>query len=140
MATNTVRGKAQVSGCAAMFDVILYPVQQSMRLSHKFKEEIIMDALGQDTSWRAYNEMIDGNWEMKILGDTSAHAQAGAAFFAPLAIVTVSGSPVVALNTTWQIAPDSDIVLKNDAVGDINFRVRRYVDSVQNTLAQTTPS
>lgn len=136
---------AQVSGCPATFDVILYPVQQSMKMTHEFEEEIVKDALGQDASWRAQNEKLAGDIEMKLVditapsGSTEAHAATGAAFLAPLAIVTISGATVTTWNTTWQIMPNSSIDLKNDATGGISFRLRRYVDSTQNTLAGTTP-
>ncbi len=140
MATLTVRGKAAVSGCAATFDVILYPVQQSMKMSQEYEEEIVKDAVGQDSAWLARNERWMGDIAMKLLGDTAAHAAAGAAFLAPLAVVTITASPVAAFNTTWQITNGSDIGLNNDKVGDINFKLRRYSDATQNTLAQTTPA
>jgi hypothetical protein len=35
---------------------------------------------------------------------------------------------------------DGTIDLKNDDVGDIAFKVRRYVDATQNTAFSTTPS
>ncbi len=140
MATKTFRGKAQVAGCPAAFDVILYPVQQSMKLTHEFNEEILQDADGQDASWRAQNEKLMGDLEMKLMGDIAAHAATGAAFLAPLAVVTISTAIVTAWNTTWEVVPNGSIATKNDAAGDISFRLRRYVDATQNTLAAATPS
>jgi len=140
MATLTVRGKATLSGSTAAFDVILYPVQQSMKMSQHFDEEIIKDAVGQDAAWLARNEKYEGDIAMKLLGDTAAHAQAGAAFLGPLAIVTISTCLCTAWNTTWQVIAGGDIGLVNDKVGDITFKLRRYADSTQNTLAGTTPS
>lgn len=140
MATLTVRGKATVSGNTAAFDVILYPVQQSMKATQQFDEEIVKDAVGQDSAWLARNEKYEGDVMMKLLGDTAAHAQAGAAFLGPLAVVTISTCLVTLWNTTWQVVPGSDVSLQNDRVGDISFKLRRYADSTQNTLAGTTPS
>lgn len=129
-----------MAGCPASFDVILYPVQQSMQMSHKFDHEKIKDADGNDSSQRAQNEMLDGSLEMKLLGDTLAHAQSGAAFFAPLASVTISACPVSIWNGVWFIAPDSNLSLKNDAVGDVSYKLQRYVDATQNTLMTSTPT
>jgi hypothetical protein len=140
MATLTVRGKASMSGNTATFDVILYPVQQSMKVSQQWEEEIVKDAVGQDAAWLARNEKYDGDLMMKLIGDTAAHAQAGAAFLGPLAIVTITACLVTLWNSTWQVVPGSDIALSNDKVGDISFKLRRYTDSTQNTLAAATPS
>ena len=140
MATLTVRGKATLSGSTASFDVSLYPVQQSMKMNQEFEEEIIKDAVGQDTAWLARNEKWMGDIAMKLLGDTAAHAQAGAAFLAPLAIVTITSCLCTAWNSTWQVVNGADISLVNDKVGDIAFKLRRYADATQNTLAGTTPS
>jgi hypothetical protein len=137
---QTFKGKASLSGNTASFDVILYPVQQSMRMSQHFDEEIVKDALGNDAAWIARNEKWEGDIAMKLLGDTNAHAQAGAAFLAPLAVVTITNCLCTAWNSTWQIQPGADIALSNEKVGDISFKLRRYADSTQNTLAQTTPS
>lgn len=140
MATLTVRGKASLSGNTATFDVILYPVQQSMKINQEFDEEIVKDAVGQDCAWLARNEKYMGDIAMKLIGSSAANAQAGAAFLGPLAIVTISSCLCTAWNTTWQIVPGADIALSNDKVGDIAFKLRRYADSTQNTLAAATPS
>lgn len=134
------RGKAQVTGVAGAFDVILYPVQQGMKASHAFDLEATADAQGDDAAWRTRNEMVEGDVAMKLLGDTAAHAKAGGAFLAPLAVVTISGCDLALWNTTWLVVPGSDIDLGNTKVGDITFKLRRYVDSTQNTAFATTPS
>jgi len=140
MATLTVRGKASLSGSTATFDVILYPVQQSMKASQAFDEEIIKDAVGQDAAWLARNEHYMGDVAMKLIGDTAAHAQAGAAFLGPLAKVTITSCLCDLWNTTWQVVAGGDVGLNNDKVGDISFKLRRYADATQNTLAATTPT
>ena len=145
MATAVVRGKAQVSGINGWTaDVILYPSPTSVKLSHRFEESVVKDNLGYDCAWRGYNEMIEGDLEMILIDQTGsptvAHAKAGAAFFAMFATVTISGCDVTALNTTYQVISGAEITLKNTDTGVISFKLRRYVDSTQNTLAVTTPS
>ena len=140
MATLTKRGLASVTGVTGTFDVILYPVQQTIKANHNFDEEIIKDVQGQDNAWIARNEHIMGDIAMKLLGDTAAHAKAGGAFLAPLAVVTISACDLTVLNTTWEVVSGSDIDLANTKVGDITFKLRRYVDATQNTLAAATPS
>ncbi len=140
MASVTVRGKAVVEGFDITFDVVLYPVQQTGKMTQNFEEEIIKDPHGFDVSWLARNEHEMFDIGLKLLGDTHAHALAGAAFLAPLAVVTVSGAAVSLLNTTYQVVSGGDIDLGNTKVGDFNLKLRKYADSTQNTLAATTPS
>jgi len=140
MATKTFRGKAQVAGFAGTIDVVVYPVQQSGKLTHKFEMEKIKDADGQFASARTQNEMVDFDLEMKLVGDTAAHAATGAAFLAPQASVTLSAFTVAQYNGVWIYAPDSSMSLKNDSAGDMSYRLEKYVDATQNTLMTTTPS
>lgn len=145
MATLTKRGLASVTGCTATFDVITYPVQQSIGITHQFDVEIIKDAQGQDVAKNARNETLDGEIMMKLLGDTAAHAKAAAVFLAPLAVITISASDVTPLGTTatsqqWQLIPGSKIDLKNVEVGNFELKLMRYVDSTQNTAMMLTPS
>lgn len=140
MATTTARGKASVEGVAATFDVILYPEQQSAKMTRNAEEEIIKDRHGFDTAWLFRNEHYTGDWSMKILGDTVAHAKTGAAFLALGSKVTISAADVPALNGDWQVMPGDDIDLGNTKVGDITFKLRKYADATQNALALTTPA
>jgi hypothetical protein len=141
---NIFRGKAQVSGTVFVADVILYPWPESMDLNHEFQEDIIHDTSGGDAAWRSRNEMITGELGMVFVdqssSSTAAHAAAGAAFFAPYAILTISTCAVVAWNTTWQVVSGASINQKNTDTAKGKFRLRRYVDSTQNTLAATIPS
>ncbi len=145
MATKTLRGKAQVSGTAFVADVILYPIAQSLDLTQEFTEQIVEDEQGQDTAWRAYNEKYMGDIGMILIdksavgSTTASNAKSGAAFFAPLAIVTISTCDAAAWNTTFQIVSGSKIGNKNTETGTIAFKLRRYADSTQNTLAASTP-
>ncbi len=140
MATKTFRGKAQVSGCEAALDIITYAAQQSIKITQEADEEIIKDPAGQDAAWRAQNEKYMGDIAMKILGSNAAAAQARAILQAPYTTITISGSDSAAVNGAWQNLPAGDISLQNDKTGDQTYKLRRYTDSVQNTLATTTPS
>lgn len=140
MATQIFHGKAQVTGCAATFDVVLYPIQQTMKANHAFELDTTNDSDGQDCAWRTYNEKVDGDVAFKLLGDTLAHAEAGAAFLAPLAVITISACKVALFNTTYCLMSGSDIDLANTKVGDMTFKLRRYVDPTQNILFATVPS
>jgi|SRR5581483_8385834 len=140
MATVTKRGKASVEGIPGTFDVIIYPVQQTGKLTQNFEEEIIKDVHGFDTAWLARNEHEMFDVAMKLLGDTQAHAIAGGAFLAPLSTVNLSGFDLAVLNGAYQVTPGGDVDLANTKVGDITFKLRKYADQTQNTLANTTPA
>jgi hypothetical protein len=146
---QSFRGKAQVAGLlssdgtAIVFDVILYPMPQSMKLSQEFDEDITQNEIGDDCGWRARNEKFMGDVGMKLMDKSAtsliANAKTGAAFHAPYAIITITKSAVAAWNTTWQNISGGGIDQDNVKIGDINFRLRRYSDATQNTLAATTP-
>lgn len=137
---NVLRGKAQVHGVVGTFDVITYPVAQSMRFSQSFDLDVAKDELGNDAAWRTANELYDVDLAMKLLGDTLAHAKAGAALLAPLATVTISSGDASIVNGTYQVINGGEIDLGNTKIGDITFKLRRYANSTQNTLFTTTPS
>lgn len=138
--TVTVRGKAAVEGVVGTFTVILYPLQQSLKVSHDFEEETVKDAHGFDAAWLARNEKYHLDIGMKLVGDTVAHAKAGAAFSTPYTKITISGADVAVLNGDWHIVSGADIDLGNTKVGDINFKLRQYTNTDQNTAATTTPT
>jgi len=144
---NTFRGKAQVAGVSGdmtVAAVALYPLKESMRFTHNFEEDIIKDEQGNDTSWRGFNEKFDGDVGMRLVmtGDPStfAAAKALAANLTPYAIVTITNCDIAAWNTSYQVVPGSDIGLTNTTAGTMSWKLRRYVDSAQNTLATTIPS
>lgn len=143
MATIVRRGKAAVEGVTGLFDVILYGsygATQTADAAHNFDLEVVKDNQGQDAAWRSRNEMVELDVTFKMLADTSAHAKASAAFLAPLAVVTVSTCDIAEWNTTYCVIPGSSQKLKNDQVGDLSVKIRRYVDSTQNTLFAATPT
>ena len=140
MATLTKRGNNDVFGAPLTGDVIVYPVSQGYKATHQFDEKIAKDSLGQDTAWVYLNEKLECEVNLLLLGDTAAHAKTGAAFFAPGAVITISGADPSFMNTTWEVTAGSDIATKNDEIGMYNLRLRRYVDATQNTLAAATPT
>lgn len=144
---NTFRGKAQVAGVTGTLTisaVVLYALKESMKASHNFEEDIIKDEQGNDAAWRAYNERYDMDIGMRLVHtnptSTIAGAKALAAFQDPYAIVTISDCDLTEWNTTWQVVSGGDIGLTNTTAGTMTFKLRRYVDSTQNSLAATTPT
>jgi hypothetical protein len=140
---QTFRGRAQVEGVTNAIDVILKKTMQSMKLTQTFDEEINKDEHGNDCAWKANNEKYEGDISLKLMStgtDTRAQVATAAAFLAPYAVVTISTCEVTAWNTTYQVISGNDIDLGNTKVGDITFKLRRYADSTQNTLAATTPT
>lgn len=140
MATVTKRGKANVDGIAGTIDLVVYPVAQSGKASQNWEEEVVKDVRGFDAAWLARNTHYLNDFAFKLLGDTAANAQAGAAFIAPLATVTLSAFEVSQFNGTYQNISGAEIDLGNTKVGDFSLKFRKYADSTQNTLSQTTPA
>lgn len=146
---NTFRGYAQVAGTSGTLTinaVVVYPLKESMRYTQQFEEDIIKDEQGNDAAWRAFNEKYEGDIGMRIVhtgtGGTStfANAKALVALLTPYQIVTISACDISSWNTTWQVIPGSDVNLTNTTAGGMTWRLRRYADSTQNTLAATVPA
>ncbi len=140
MATATKRGKANVDGVVGTLTLIVYPVQQSAKSQQQWDEEIVKDVSGFDAAWIARNEHRLMDFAFKLLGDTAANAKAGGAFVAAFATVTLSGFDLSEFNGTYQNISGAEIDLGNTKVGDFSTKFRKYADSTQNTLSQTTPA
>ncbi len=145
---NTFLGKAQVAGVSGTLTIsaaVLYALKESMEVTHEFSEDIIQDEQGNDAAWRAFNEKHMGDIGMRLVHtgtsgtSTFANAKLLAALQVPYAVVTISACDIAAWNTTWQVVSGGKIGLKNTTAGDMGFKLRRYVDATQNTLAATTP-
>jgi hypothetical protein len=136
----TKRGKANVDGIRGTIDLVVYPVAQSGKASQNWEEEIVKDASGFDAAWLARNHHYLNDFSFKLLGDTAAHAEGGAAFIAPLATVVLSAFEVAQFNGSYQNVSGAEIDLGNTKVGDFMLKFRRYADSAQNTTAISTPS
>lgn len=140
MATVVKRGKATVDGIVGSIDVVVYPLQQSGKLTQNFEEEVGKDVKGFDAWWLARNEHYLADFGFKIVGDTLANAKAGGVFLAPFATVTLSGFDLTTFNGAYQNVSGADIDLSNVKVGELALKLRRYTDAAQNTAATTTPS
>ena len=140
MAAVTKRGKAVVDGLVGIFDLIVYPLAQTGKMSANFEEETVKDAHGFDVSWIARNLHYLNDFAFKLVGDTQSHAISGGVFIAPFATVTLSGFDLAAFNGTYQNVSGQDIDLANTKVGDMSVKLRRYDDAAQNTLATSAPA
>lgn len=143
------RGKAAIHGVAGTFDVIVYPIQQKVKMTQTFDEEIVKDVDGGDVAWIARNERGEFNVGVKFLADTAAHAATpvsttisslGQPFLAPYATVTLSTFVLSALNGAYQNISGTEYDAENVKIADGDYKLRRYADPTQNTLATTAPS
>ena|SRR5664279_4120000 len=140
MATLTLRGKAAVSGLAGAFDVIVYPEPQTGDATLNFDSEVVKDRLGNDCAERGRNPHIITSFKMKLLGDSLASAKTGAAFMAPLAIVTLSAFDLADWNGAYSVQSGEKNSLVNTAIGDKDITLKRYTDPTQNALMTSIPS
>ena len=139
MASAIQRGKAALLGIAGTIDLVVYPVAQSATFTQNFEEEVVKDVNGFDTAWIARNLHYLADFKFKMLGDTAAHA-GGVTMIAPYATVTLSTFALADLNATYQNISGQAFDLSNTSVADFATKFRKYGDTTQNTLSQTTPA
>lgn len=139
MATPVQRGKAAVLGIVGSIDVVVYPVAQSATLTQGWEEEVVKDAAGFSAAWIARDLHYLADFKFKMLGDTAAHA-GGVTMIAALATCTLSGFTLADMNGTYQNVSGQQFDLSNVSTADFQTKFRKYADSTQNTLSQTTPS
>ena len=150
MATVQKKGVATIEGIPGVFDVIIW-LPQTGKFADNFEEETIKDQHGFDTAWLGRNQHIMGDIGMKIAGIasgvTSANLTAQIWPLQMLTIVTLSGfnygtdaDAGGGLNGTWQYLPGADLNLDFSKVNEATFKLRKYVDPTQNSLAATTPN
>lgn len=139
MGTEIKRGKASVSGIVGAIDLVVYATQQSGSLTQQTDEDVVKDEKGFDCAWRDVNLHYLADFKFKVLGDTVAHAKS-LTFIAPKATVTLSGFDLADFNGTYQNLSGAQIDLSNTSVADFATKFRKYGDSTQNTLSQTTPT
>ena len=99
-----------------------------------------MDQHGADTAWLARNQHLLADVGMKVVGSSTAAISGQTWPLAPYTVVTLSGFVFSALNGAYQYLTGADLNLNFDKVTDATFKLRRYINSAQNTLANTTPS
>jgi hypothetical protein len=146
---NTFLGKAQVAGTSGTLTinaVALSPLKEGMDLNHEFEEDIIKDEQGNDAAWRAFNEKYMGDIKMRIVHtatdgtSTKANAKLLAAALVPYAIVRLTGCDIATWNNVnFQVISGGSIGLVNTSAGSMTYKLRRYTDPAQDTLAGHTP-
>lgn len=149
-----------VEGIAGSFDAILYSLPQTGKITQNFDEEIIKDQHGYDLAWLFRNEHVTGDFGLKVIGDTHAHAlvpatavsptggttagavisSAGQPFITPGSQITFTGFDLTVFNGVFQVLSGGDIDIANTKVADLAVKVRKYADSGQQTLAATIPT
>lgn len=162
MATAVSRGKATINGSNATYDVLLFVSTQSLKLMQEWEEEVGKDSNGFDAWWLARNEHGILDIKIKFVAPAVANTSAfiagspvtggvstlGQPFMTPLASVTITGAGLnqagsaglAALNGVYQNMTGADVDMENTKVADGSYKLRRYADSTQNTLANTVPA
>ena len=145
----TFRGQASVEGCAGSFSVIVW-LPQTVKAADNFEEEIIKDQHGFDCAWLARNQHLLLDVAMKVVGlngAAKASLLAQSVPLSPLTIITLSNFVFATdydnnggLNGTYQYMSGADLNLSFDKVSEATFKLRKYVDPTQNSLAATTPN
>jgi hypothetical protein len=133
--------------------VIAFWLPQTGKFNDNFEEETLKDQHGFDLAWLARNQHIMGDVAFKIAGISAASPSSVAQLssqvwpLAMLSTVTLSGFAFTVdnagnggLNGAYQYVSGSDLNLDFSKVNEATFKLRKYVDPTQNTLANTTPN
>lgn len=150
MPNVTFKGTASIEGITGSFDVIVW-LPQTGRVADNFEEEVVKDQHGFDTAWLARNQHLLMDVGMKVVGMATATKAAflTAQFFPlfPLTIVTLSNFVFASdpygsngLNGSYQYMSGADLNLSFDKVAEATFKLRKYMDTGQNSVAAFTPS
>jgi hypothetical protein len=149
MANVFFKGNASVEGISGSFDVIVW-LPQTGRFADNFEEETVKDQHGYDTAWLARNQHLLADVGMKVVGMNSATKASLLAQnypLLPLTTVTLSGFLFATdpngsggLNGQYQYMSGADLNLSFDKVTESTFKLRKYMNTTQNALANTTPS
>jgi hypothetical protein len=151
MAVNTYRGKAQISGVSGTVTVAAAAwnlLKESAQISRNFEEDIIKDETAGDCAWRASNQKDEGTIGFRLVDTGTPTTQANIETFcsnlldAPYATIVLSGFKPAAFNGSYQAVSGQDLNLSNTTAGSGSIKLRKYVDSTQQTLSTTvfTPS
>ncbi len=144
------RGRAAVEGVVGVYDAILYAINQTLKATQNFEEEIIKDQHGYDTAWLFRNEHAMFDCTLKLVGDTAAHAAIPATTVSTTSVISSLGQPflspgntivlstftLTALNGTYQIISGWDADMGNTKVADLAIKLRKYANSQQNGTAE----
>lgn len=142
------KGQASVEGIPGSFDAIVW-LPQTGKWADNFEEETIKDQHGFDVAWLARNQHLMADISMKVVGmNGAAKAALTAQPFPLLPLTTVTltlfayGTDPSAgggLNGQYQYMSGADLSLTFDKVNEATFKLRKYVDQIQNALANTLP-
>lgn len=142
---NIFKGKAQISGVSGTVTVAAVAwtlLKENMKLAHTFEEDIIKDETGNDTAWRSSNEHDQGDVGLRLVdtggGSSQANIETFCAALAPYATVVLTLFKPTRFNGSYQIVSGSDYSLSNTTAGSVGLKLRKYVDSTQQTLSVTT--
>lgn len=106
---------------------------------HNWKTTELQDEQEFDAAWIATNPHFEVDLEWTPAGDNRAAAASGIVLLDPYAKVTLSDFAVDAFNGDYQYRGGMSIDLTK-AAGKTRIKVRRYIDTAQNTAAVTTVS
>lgn len=143
---NTFRGKAQISGTSGTVTVAAAAwrlLKESARISRTFEEDIIKDEANGDCAWRASNQKDEGEIGFRLVDTGSPTTEANIESFCaallntPYATIVLSGFKPAAFNGSYQAISGQDMSLANTTAGSGSMKLRKYVDSTQQTLAVT---
>lgn len=148
---NTFRGKAQISGVSGTVTVAAAAwnlLKESAQISRTFEEDIIKDEAAEDCAWRASNQKDEGTIGFRLVDTGTPTTQANIETFCtnllstPYATIVLSGFKPAAFNGSYQAVSGQDLSLANTTAGTGSIKLRKYVDSTQQTLSTTvfTPS
>ncbi len=110
---------------------------EALSLAHNFRLKEVIDENDSDAALCATNANIEMDITFKPAADTKAAAAGIAVFLAPLTTVVLSNFKVAVANGSWIYVGGGKIDLTANDNAKQTLRVRRYVDSTQNTLLTT---
>lgn len=145
MSSATVNGKAVIHGIRGIESASLSgwasisPLETTAPITQNFEEKTVKRN-GFDVAWIATNQHYTLDLTFKPSATTIALAAGAYAFVAPLAKVTLSNFDETILNGDWTNMSGASIDFSDSDVAPIKLKLRKYVDSDQNTLATTAAS
>jgi hypothetical protein len=152
MAAPVQRGKGVVQGVPGAFDVLVYVTQQTLDGMQQWDLQTGKDVNGADQWWLARNEHMETDVKVEFVATTNELAATpvstssgvlsalGQPLTGPLQAVTLSGFTLAALNGVYQMQSGAKFDIKNVGIAEATYKLRRYADATQNTLANTVPT
>lgn len=157
--TVVLTGLAQFTGVGGVITyaaAAIFPLQKNIKVTHAFDLDVLKDPSGFACAWGARDESYDLGIGMYLVdgsGYTASpsagnvdNAIKGAFFPTPISIITLSGfggshsADLPLLNSTFQVQPGSTIDLDQMKCGEMEWKLKRYTNAVQQALIALTPS